>query len=45
MDEWIAVLTEQTKEKFGLNDYYLERYDVRREVNVYNQTSYYLVME
>lgn len=41
----MAVLIEKTQEKFGLHAYHLATYDLRRDVNIFKDTIYTLVME
>lgn len=45
MDQRIQELITLTKEKFGLEDYYLERHSLFRNVNLFHDTSYTLSME
>lgn len=45
MDERIQKLIDFTKMKFGLDDYYLERYGFSRNVNIFNETIYTFYME
>ena len=45
MDRRIHELIEFTKEKFGLENYYLERHSLSRNVNIFNETEYTLDME
>ena len=45
MDGRIQELIEFTKEKFGLDNYYLERHSLYRNVNIFNETVYTLCME
>lgn len=45
MDVRIKDLVEKTKQKFGLNNYYLQRYSIDRQLNMLNETSYLLSME
>lgn len=45
MDERIQSLLDYTREKYGLWDYYLERYSFDRNVTIFNETVYTLTME
>ncbi|MEN0647684.1 hypothetical protein NSQ82_01275 [Caldifermentibacillus hisashii] len=45
MDERIQELIDFTKAKFGLDDYYLERHGISRNVNIFNETIYTFDME
>jgi len=45
MDERIQQLIEETKEKFGLDDYYLQRHRLEQHVNILGETNYFLSME
>ncbi|WP_332306433.1 major tail protein [Bacillus timonensis] len=45
MDEKTKELIDFTRGKFGLEDYYLERYSFNRTVNIFNETVYTLSME
>ncbi|WP_248561782.1 hypothetical protein [Niallia sp. NCCP-28] len=45
MDRRIQKLIDFTKEKFGLEDYCLERHSLSRSVNIFNETVYTLCME
>ncbi|MFD2193455.1 hypothetical protein [Oceanobacillus bengalensis] len=45
MDSRIKELIELTKTKFGLNNYYLQRHQFDRSVNIFNETVYTLSME
>ncbi|GEL77043.1 hypothetical protein [Tenuibacillus multivorans] len=45
MDPRIKTLIDTTKEKFGLQSYYLKRHDINRDINTFNQTVYTLSME
>ncbi|MFD1065125.1 hypothetical protein [Oceanobacillus locisalsi] len=45
MDNRIKELTDMTKKKFGLGDYYLERYTFNRHVTLSGETVYTLTME
>ncbi|MFJ8235332.1 hypothetical protein ACIQ34_06215 [Ureibacillus sp. NPDC094379] len=45
MDVRIKELVEFAKEKFGLNNYYLQEYRFQRSVNIFNETVYTLSME
>ena len=45
MDGRIQELIDFTKEKFGLENYYLERHSLYRNVNIFNETVYTLCME
>ena len=45
MDERIAELIEYTKTTLGLHHYNLLTYDIRRSVNIFNETIYLLGME
>lgn len=44
-DQKIQMLIDETKTKFGLGDYYLARYGLHRDVNMFNETIYTLSME
>src|SRR5690625_1165061 len=45
MDTRVKELIDFTKEKFGLDNYYLERHHIDRNVNIFNDTIYTLCME
>lgn len=45
MHEKLQAIVDHTAEKFGLNDYYLKRHHIYREMNNLNETSYQLSME
>ncbi len=45
MDTRVQELVEYTKQKFGLNQYYLQNYYFNRTVNSFNETVYTLAME
>jgi hypothetical protein len=45
MDRRIQELVEFTKTKFGLNNYYLQRHQFYRSINIFNETVYTLSME
>ncbi|WP_053217049.1 hypothetical protein [Virgibacillus senegalensis] len=45
MDPRIKLLVDETKRKFGLEDYYLERYQLSRDVNLCKNTVYMITME
>ncbi len=45
MDRRITELVNLTKVKFGLDNYYLERHGLSRNVNIFNETIYTLSME
>ena len=45
MDSRIKELIDFTKEKFGLENYYLQRHSFSRNVNIFNDTVYTLCME
>lgn len=45
MDVRIQKLIDETKVKFGLEDYYLKRYHFHRFVNLFNETVYRFCME
>ncbi|MGM8363928.1 hypothetical protein ACLIBG_00470 [Virgibacillus sp. W0181] len=45
MDNRIKGLIDFTYRKFGLNNYYLQRYHLDRSVNIFNKTIYTLCME
>lgn len=45
MDDRIRRLVVSTKEKFGLKNYYLKRYQLNRHVNIFQDTIYTLSME
>lgn len=45
MDRRIQELIDFTKEKFGLENYSLERHNLSRNVNIFNETIYTLCME
>lgn len=45
MDVRIKSLIEEVQETYGLNDYYLQRYSIDRQLNIFNETNYSLSME
>lgn len=45
MDMRIKKLIDFTKTRFGLDNYYLEKYHIDRNVNIFNETMYTLCME
>src|SRR5690625_2757960 len=45
MDDRIRALIDYTKSKFGLNNYFLKRHELYRDVNMFNETEYTLSME
>lgn len=45
MHSLIKELIDSTKLRFGLNNYYLERHSLSRELNILNETEYTLCME
>lgn len=45
VDRRIQELINFTKKKFGLENYYLERHSLSRNVNIFNETDYTLCME
>lgn len=45
VDQRIQTLIDETKTKFGLEDYDLARHELHREVNMFNETVYTLSME
>jgi len=45
MDNRICALIDYTKSKFGLNNYFLKRHELYRDVNMFNETEYTLSME
>ncbi|CAG9623340.1 hypothetical protein [Sutcliffiella rhizosphaerae] len=45
MDRRIQELVDLTKNKFGLEDYYLQRHGLSQNVNIYGDTAYMLWME
>ncbi|QTM98488.1 hypothetical protein ERJ70_03765 [Sediminibacillus dalangtanensis] len=45
MDKRIQALVDLTKEKFGLQNYYLGRHDLNRSVTIFKETNYTLTME
>lgn len=45
MDKRIQELIDRTKIKFGLDNYYLKRQSLNRDVDIFNVTSYTLCME
>lgn len=45
MDVRIQELIDFTKTKFGLDNYYLQRHQFYRSVNIFNETDYILSME
>ena len=45
MDHRIEELIEFTREKYGLNQYYLQGWDISRETTIYDETVYRLRME
>lgn len=45
MDKRIQDLVDRTREKFGLDSYYLQSHSLNRNVDIFNDTSYILSME
>ncbi|WP_062049300.1 hypothetical protein [Bacillus sp. JCM 19034] len=45
MDRRIEELVKATKDKFGLENYYLQRHSLARDLNVLNETNYTFCME
>ncbi|WP_117170292.1 hypothetical protein [Paraliobacillus sediminis] len=45
MDKRIEELIDRTKTKFGLDNYYLQRHSISRDVDIFNVTNYTLCME